>query len=730
MSSNIDTDAEWQPKDLLDAVEHLEAVAFVPSKQRYTDAGKLAKTIASYAYEDGIPPAGLNSLINILTKNNALDQSTITTLAKNLYPLGKVPSKLVTRVVSCLGPSKNKPSTATQALLLKWLILVYDYLEDRNHLFKLYAALFNFLDMISLRKSLCHLLSIITRRKHVKPFRIQAVMELLRNSGGDEKELLGLLRVFKNYYPDIIVGDLGGLRRTGGFFFKHPDPEWPDHMKHLQEKNAQRSAESQPSSFQVVRRGGFKRSKIEVVIPSMQTSRVSRNHTSLEELRGISHFVEKLDKIELPNQIISALGDGLGQKYLSLVQSELANQRLEDWLEGFLNDKLESIRDDADDDPETLTYVLTLAVDYARLLKETPAALLSFLKLYLPLWNGKDNRDQVFGLLEYLPIEPYESVRNNYFAPLEAAVLDDMLHSRAMLLDFYTSLIRQWGVKLRIWPSSFTSEEPKPLTHLISYAELLALSTLESPPIVNDSEDAEKTRPAVLSVIEFYSVLAELFSHASVNESIRLTIPLAPTVYSVAFTPISSLLSILASVLSVYKLSFEESLTSEVLQERLYPTELVGQFNGYVMDICNLVWRNRALNTEDADARGCLIPEMTVTALTQYVRDVNETARERKREFPFHYKLPLLFSVSHHVALCNFSAASFADFEDENDPNESRPRLRKPVTQKALNSLEKEGGVKITWQDYRVRMLDWLDGIGSHGIPSLMRSTMKALRKE
>ena len=385
------TDGDWQPRDLSDAVEHLEAgervtdlssssllfeysdmtlVAFVPPKQRYTDAARLARTIASHAYERGIPSVELGSLINILTKKNALDQNTLTTLIKNLYPSDKVSSKVVTLVVCCLGPSKSKPSAAAQALLLRWLILVYDYIEDRNHLTRLYSVLFSFLDMISLRKSLCHLLSIITRRKHVKPFRIQALMGLLRDSADDERELLGLLKVYKNFYPDIIVGDFGGLRRPGGFFFKHPDPEWSVHVRDLQEQNAERSVGiDQTSNFQIISRGSVKRSKLQVVIPDVQTSRVPYNHVSLEELRGVNDLIDRIDKIEPPNQIISALSDGLGQKYLLLTQSELAKRRLHDWLEGFLNNKLEHIQEDIEDEPEILTYVLSLAVDYVRLAK-------------------------------------------------------------------------------------------------------------------------------------------------------------------------------------------------------------------------------------------------------------------------------------------------------------------------------------------------------------------------
>lgn len=276
-------------------------------------------------------------------------------------------SKLVTQVVCCLGPSKNKPTPATQALLLRWLLLVYDFLEDRAHLSKLYAVLFNYLDMISLRKPLCHLLSLITRRKHVKPFRIQALMELLRNTGGEEKELICLLRIFKNYYPDIIIGDLGS--RKSDLVFKHPDPEWSTHARHLQDTNVERSRAAQQSTFQVVHRGLVKRSKAEIVVPDVQTSRVPHGRTSLEELRGVDHFVERLDKIEPPNQIISTLGDPLARKYLFLVQSEIANARLDDWLMSFLNNKLEQIQDGDEDEPETLSYILSLAVEYAQYTK-------------------------------------------------------------------------------------------------------------------------------------------------------------------------------------------------------------------------------------------------------------------------------------------------------------------------------------------------------------------------
>lgn len=354
----------------------------------------------------------------------------------------------------------------------------------------------------------------------------------------------------------------------------------------------------------------------------------------------------------------------------------------------------------------------------------------SFLESYFQIWNGRDNRDQVLRLLQYLPVEPYQSLRNKLLLPLESAILDETIDSRQALLDFYSALISQWGVQLRTQSSS---EESVPLTNVVKHAELLASSIQEFAP-ESDSNQTTQTL-GILSVLRFYRCLADLFTHASQNASIRLTVPLAATVYTIAFSPCISIISTLNTILADYKLSFETSLASQVIQppnapEPLYDTNLVNRFNGYVMDICNLVWRNRALNAEDPNALGCLIPETSVTALTNHVRNVNEAARHYDRESAFHVTLSSVFSLSHHAAFCNLSAACFAELEEEQQITDNQLRLRKPVTQKALQALEKDGGAKYTWQKYRVHMLDWLDEVGSRGTGNLMRSTMKALRQE
>jgi centromere protein I len=107
--------------------------------------------VCSRAYDEGLSDASLEKLVDIITLPNELDQGSIGNLIKNLYPVGKVTDSIVIKVIGCLGHGEAKPSYASQAALLKWLIMVYDVLENQKILSQLYAVIFNLLDTIALR---------------------------------------------------------------------------------------------------------------------------------------------------------------------------------------------------------------------------------------------------------------------------------------------------------------------------------------------------------------------------------------------------------------------------------------------------------------------------------------------------------------------------------------------------------------------------------------------------
>ncbi|EER29983.1 hypothetical protein D8B26_007257 [Coccidioides posadasii str. Silveira] len=712
--------------NLEEAITQLENVAYLPKSQRHTNVAGLAKTIATLAYESGIGPNLLDRLTAVIVKSKHLDQNTVTTLVKNLYPSEKVTSGIIARVVCSLGPTKTKPSPGTQSLLLRWLILVYDDLDDQSYLSKLYAVLFDNLDMISLRRSLCHLLSLVTRRKHVKPYRIQALMELIRNAGDETRELLGLLHVFKSYYPEIIVGEIGFGRRRATYFFKHPDAEWTAHLRNLQEKAASSARGIGKQTFQIVRREGVKRSRIEVVIPSVQTSKVHHGFASLEELRSVKDFVQKLDRIQLPNQIASALADPLAQKYLLLVQNKLATRRMESWLASFFEDELDMLSSGDADTSGHLGYVLDLLVDYVRFTKELPCAVLDLFRSYLSLWNGKDHQTSILALLEYLPIQEYEYLHRIYFSQVEAAILNDSNQGKASLLSCYTNLIRHWGCLVR---SNTSLSAVPPLSELVLRAELLSLALLETPSN-SHGNDQSASLSASLNVLHFYIELAQLFSHAPTHTDIPLTIPLPQTIYLLTFIPAVCSISLLGDILARYKTALE-ALNSTSQSNRVPQSEII-KFNGYVLDTCNLLWRNRALNSSDLNALGCLVPAETVTALTRYIQELNGVLGHRSNgRYKSKFKLVSMFSLSYNLALCRISAACVKSLEDqaEEDGVTLSASLPLPVTQDVLTRLAKDGGISLSWQEYRLKMLDWLDSHGSKGIGSLMRSAMINLRK-
>jgi centromere protein I len=333
-------------------------------------------------------------------------------------------------------------------------------------------------------------------------------------------------------------------------------------------------------------------------------------------------------------------------------------------------------------------------------------------------------------LTEYIPLSDYDTLWRQYFLPLESAVLDHTVDSKICLLRYYASIIRRWGSIIR---AAAPRSAVPPLAQVISRAELLCLSLLESPESLRRSHSTPE-RFTGLSVLSFYMELASVYSHASTYDEIRLTAPLPQTIYLLAFTPACCYVSLLSAALAKYKSSFEASLTSKSLPGsaspgRRYPTALVDQFNGYVMDMCNLLWRNRGLNAEDPNAKGCLIPAGTADILSEYLNELNDiTAGDDDDTGKQKYLLGSLFSFGYHVAMCGLSSACFRDIEAQ-EGRQLDARLNKPVTQRALTALEAAGGVKISWQEFRLKMLDWLDERGAGGIGALMRVTMKTLRK-
>ncbi|KAF2232091.1 Mis6-domain-containing protein [Viridothelium virens] len=715
-----------QSDELADALQTLQDAASTPARQRISKVSTIVDAICSHAFNYGLNNAQLRLVLDVITKQSELDQTSITSLIKNLYPGQKVQNEAVTIVVGCLGQAQGKPSPTTQASLIKWLITVYEFIEDPTIISRLYTVLFGLLDMISLRPYLCHLLALATKRKHVRPSRMQQLLELV-NSVGNEPALLSLATIYKDYYPEIILtGTIVGRAKP----FTHPNPEWRERLHSIQQANLHDLSNVAPfqSGFKVVKHGA-KRSKSEA-IPQVHTLHAQELSVTLEEISNVNGFIDSLDRIDLPSQLIASLNDPLLQKYLSLRPSELASQRIRSWLLSYglgdqagLNDLSSAYKQED---------ILAGILSFASTTKTLPPGADMFIKRLIPKWDRMTPCTLLLDCLVLLPHHSFEGKVACAFArtrikaikqsadlletiikPVEAKLLAGHSITFTRMLHFYTDLARH----LQLLVAAADDDAVQVIEHRIECFEQLAHHVLNLlPPILTTPQCSQSTTTAVIEFLEILATSLQYFHEISpsVFQQMPIILPQPHTIYILLFDTSVSDISHLCSILATYKGVLQKRrLTSTSLQQ-----QTIDQFNGYLMDVCNLLWRSRAFGRGDINAMGCFLPESALPVFQDYLWNIDHE-----------YGLPYIFGLSHHASLSLLSITALRELEDLAETRGEDLRLKHagPVTQRSLMKLDKDGGFKITWRDYRVQVLDYLEKRSLGGIKELMFSTMKDL---
>lgn len=205
--------------------------------------------------------------------------------------------------------------------------------------------------------------------------------------------------------------------------------------------------------------------------------------------------------------------------------------------------------------------------------------------------------------------------------------------------------------------------------------------------------------------------------------------------------PSVTALSRLSSILATQKTSLET----------LPPASLpaVANLNGFLMDMCNLLFRSRAFNRTDANALGCLLPASTARHLESYLVALSPT-----------YHLSDFFSISYNPTLAALSTSAFRELEEaeiagsrtkrrrrsssdddqqqrdevEHDESEESGSIIRhppgPVSQRTLAMLAENGMTVMKWKEYRLGMTEWLAERGVEGPAELIGCTMKGLKRK
>ena len=312
------------PLAVQEALIGVQTTADTQTKTKYSTLKPFLDTITTYAENHGLSNAALQTLVDVVKRPNSFDQKGQNAIIKSLYPASNVPSDLICTVIGCLGHGSHKASVSSQQLLLKWIGMVRDYLEEPSHLSKFYSVLFNLLDMMSIRAEICHVLAQITRRKHVQPFRIHFLQGLSKKAGQDHA-LLKLMYVYDKYAPGILVLE---KPRKNLMDSSHTDPDWVSQLERIHSKTS------------------FRSTKISTRLASsrflQRSSRTAKAPGTIRSDDEIKNFVNQLEDIRLLDINVSDLSDPVLQIYTSSVQKASETQ-IDEFLSPVFNEQTEKL---------------------------------------------------------------------------------------------------------------------------------------------------------------------------------------------------------------------------------------------------------------------------------------------------------------------------------------------------------------------------------------------------
>ncbi|KAK9480363.1 centromere protein I [Lipomyces japonicus] len=357
-----------------------------------TAASDHLSLITVHVYEHGLSSLDLKTAIETLTRPSSLLPSQRLQFVKLLLPRDKVDDVIVFQIVSAIGSGKHKIEFAVQAALLKWLVLVQPFLKNFNSLSRVYGVLFMLLSYESIRPWVAHLLFLTTRRKDITPWRIQYLLEL-HNRYRESLHLQGLLILYKEYYPEIIIDNYINIRRA---LFNYPDSKF---IKIIQSIHF--SASTHPN---YIRNGLNATKRRKLRIPDSTTIDTTASSITVEDLTTLSLFVQNIHSVELPAQMGSALRyEDTVKRIMVNRPSDIALVRLDTWLAATLLEELRIERESNDSD--SLEELLQRTYELISYTKEYLISVQDFLlNKFLPTWDGRNHRKIILNLLTLLPL--------------------------------------------------------------------------------------------------------------------------------------------------------------------------------------------------------------------------------------------------------------------------------------------------------------------------------------
>lgn len=607
-----------------------------------------------------------------------------------LYPRTTVSSKTVVIIVGRFGLQNFAPF-ALLSQLLKWLVIVYDYLEDPFILSKLYAALWTKLNYESTKQWVCHLLYLTTTAALVKPWRIQYLLEVYQKSPGN-KYVIGLLRKFREYSPARVKGKLPLVQDV----FQTPNQEMVDALKVIHSSQPPVDAPPKPKQETPVQ-AGQKRpiSAISTLVrvPPPLESRYELN-MGIETITSLNQFVHKYHKLKFPDQMSLVFNDtGMLSRLLLYKGDEQAWGRFDSWLVQSLFTTIDS----GINGP-----LLEKIVSFVTYAKELPVSVEDYLYTLLTKWDGKEHRDLVLHLLSYLPMLSAETAASKLLAPLRKLIEGSDAHMHLAIFNFFLALLNHWAVlsNAGLVEDLHLSEQCRTIRIIAAFIDHYGLLALEKFP---------DNMSIALNILDNFDQIIAFPGH--VKFPVVIT-PSSDLTYYFFLSRSGILLSRISGIV----------IASKTLHLNATRDPLVDQstgFQSYVLDICNSVWLNKAF--EDLKHGRNAINPNRFTLENEFILILREAAAS------VDFNLNSLLSLSSSIMFCRLAALHLREMENQ---RKVVTRLKAPPSYASLKSVGNEGGLTMGFNDFRVSFLDALQARGYQGLHALLYGSMRKLMEK
>ncbi|XP_032994155.1 LOW QUALITY PROTEIN: centromere protein I, partial [Lacerta agilis] len=403
------------------------------------------KTVEKIAQERGLAPEEIHNLLNIALSGK-LGTVISTRLLKNLIPISVITEDSVISAVSWLCACKC--SSDIQVLILKWLIVMYDFIDQKENINAVYGFFFNFLQYDKLLPFACHVLCLLTRIENVKPFRVRKLLDL-HDRMGSQCSLQTLLWKYKSFAPEMVTITLptktkvrmlsneicavlccaveicaGRLAEYDIMPFRTFSHPWKTAIDNIKQRIHGTPSASQLTLKYMEYPQSQKRARNTKLIPPVCSSNAgslaeSKKHkfVSLEQLQTFPQLLQNIQYLEPPAQIGSVIVNPLLLHYFSLKDKSVP-RRMHYWMAYTLKEGCPWYKMMNQEDELNFKVFLEEVFKAECFLQMGFLACEEFLWKSLRFWDGCCCQSQVLQLVRWISPSSFSEMKTYLYRPL------------------------------------------------------------------------------------------------------------------------------------------------------------------------------------------------------------------------------------------------------------------------------------------------------------------------